>query len=290
MRKLIILCSVFVYLSCQNRSAEPIREFTPEKEYSPVSKNENIYYLLPSPHELIEIVHEEGIQYNDILLNPASLFHNYKTENAIQLNIGVYLADMAYCSLFDQHENIRKYMEVLNKMSRNIYLSESLKSELRGLSKSEYFLLDSLNQLSVKLFYDVTEDLESSNQQKAVSLICSGAYIESLYLSLNSVKNPYLDHNMSKRFAEQQFYFKNMLAYIKEHSGEFNSTDHIEKLEHIEQIYNSMEFSDEQNIRIESSDSNLIVKGGKVYKMDKNTYEALTEKVIALRTDFIQMN
>lgn len=260
---------------------ENINHFEPEST--------NIYYLLPSPQEFLEIIQDEGLRFNGELLNSGNAPSRYNTQTAIKLNIGVYIADIAYCGLFDQPDDLRNYLEALNTLSKNIYFSESLKLELTNLAKKENLSLDSINQISMELFYALIEDLESTDQQEVIALVCAGAYIESLYLSLNSVDGYPAEKNLNKRLGEQQFTFKSMLSYMREYESDNDIAWTIRKLEPIELLYNSMEYTDEKIETVVSSDKQLTVKGGKVYRLDEDTFNSLLSEVTVIRRDFTQM-
>jgi hypothetical protein len=248
---------------------------------------DNVYYVFPSPNELMEIIRESELSFSSELLNSPSNASDYTTKTAIDLNIGVYLADLAYCGLFQRKKEVLLYQEALSRLSSNIYLSTSLKLKLNDLRKQNAASTDSMPEIIEKLFYDIVNDLESNQQQKTVAVICAGSYIESLYISLNSFVEFDPQNPVFLKLAEQQFAFKNMIAYMRQFESNNEIKQLIKQVVEIEKIYNNLNFTQKKISVKHTSDENIIVSGGKVYQIDKLSFEKLLINTKAIRQDFI---
>jgi signal recognition particle GTPase len=173
-------------------------------------------------------------------------------------------------------------------MSNRIYLSPGLKLKLSQMREKGLLTGDSIEYLSGNFFYEIVNDLESSHQQKTVAVICAGAYIESLYLSLKSFEKYDYNSPLFKKLAEQQFAYKNMLAYLRQFENEKEINELVELLRPVEELYSKMHFTDNKLKVEEGSDSTLIISGGKVYKMDELTYIELKNETEKIRLNFLK--
>lgn len=247
----------------------------------------NIYYVFPSPDELMQMISESGAEFSAGLLNKTVNADKYTSQTAVNLNIGISLADLAYCGLFKQNKETKKYIELLSRMSYRIYLSGDLKHKLSNIKDVNFALMDSSEFVFSNLFFEIINDLETSGQGKTVAEISAGAYIESLYLSLHSFENTSKNNPVFKKLAEQQFAFKNMISYLRQFKGEKEIDKLIELLAPIENIYNKMQFTSKSINVSKNADSTIVISGGKVYKMDEETYNSLKIKTSEIRQDFL---
>ena len=67
------------------------------------SKAQNIFYSIPSPIELAQLIQKAGAKYNKDLLNPIKNVSKYMSNTSKALNLGVYGADLSYTSVFDDN-------------------------------------------------------------------------------------------------------------------------------------------------------------------------------------------
>ena len=66
-------------------------------------KAQNIFYSIPSPIELAQLIQRAGAKYNKNLLNSIDNVGKYESNSSKALNLGVYGADLSYTSVFDNN-------------------------------------------------------------------------------------------------------------------------------------------------------------------------------------------
>ncbi len=257
------------------------------KDTVPYSFSSEIVYLSPSPKELIEIIDNTGIVYNENLLHKTSSASSYSEPQSINLNLGVYIADLAYCGLFKQYNDANQILESIVYLSRFVFISPSLKTELLSFASSIQNSFDSLETISSSFYYKIVNDLESSQQHKTVALISSGAYIESLYLTLNSLSSIKNFKDMDQQLGNQQFAFKNLISYIHYIDPEGDLEETVLKLEEIMKIFKEMKVAVEPIKSSVDSSGAISISGGKSYYMDEKSFIEMNSLVNKIRGGII---
>jgi hypothetical protein len=283
----IIGFSAMLVVSCtRNPNTNIVKTEESAKDTVEV-KSDNTYYLFPSPDELLQLIGESGAEFSTDLINSNVSAGKYVTQSARNINIGTYLADLAYCALFQKHTETNTYIDLIGQLSERIYLSPELKAKLNSLKENGIKSIDSASFVSGEFFYNIITDLQSSEQGKTVAEISAGSYVESLYLSLSSFNRYDPKNPVFKHLAEQQFAFKSMLAYCKQFENETEISELIDLLTPIEKIYGKMQFASKKIRVMHQSDSTLVISGGIVYNMNEAAFLELKAEVVKLRLNLI---
>jgi len=94
--------------------------------FEDISHAKQIFYSLPSPLESALLIKSAGASYSETLLNPVNNVGNYTTNKSMALNLGIYITDLSYASLFDQAQTTIKYMEVSKKMADGLGIIDAI--------------------------------------------------------------------------------------------------------------------------------------------------------------------
>jgi hypothetical protein len=285
-----ILFILFVFIpvihSCVNPDQK--KSVSSKENYVPEPDNQNaneqgIYYLYPSPQDLMEFISESNIRFHKDLIFNAKLFEKFNTGSMAKTLIGVYLADLAYCNLLNQNQDARLYLYAVSKLSHNIYLSGNLKTELSQLLENDISSFDSIHEDITNLFYKIKTDLEDSKQHETVSLISAGAYIEALYLIVFSVDFKIMNEDLQNKIGQQQFAFKNFVEYIKSHQDNQIIPHLLPEFERLLKIMNEMKFETEAVESVPAESNKIRITGGSKFRITHDEFKELREIVTNLR-------
>lgn len=291
MKKLnsFLICFLFLLMlsACRGRntdSKQPMdKSFETETEISNVKKAlENIYFLFPSPAEILFTINEGGLVYESELPNSIEKKEMYIKPNEKHLNLGVYMADLSYCALFVRIKETEDYLETIMRMSEELHLSTKIKKDLIEKIKGNANSVDSIASITNEFFFNVMNDLEANNRQSDVTIITTGAYIECLYLTVNQVNNYSKDNLIVMKIAEQKHAFNILYQYSKKH---ISKEELMKSFSFIQQINDAFGLlCSEKAIDIKKDANNhLTIDGGEVIVSSEAEFMSFKENITKIR-------
>jgi len=146
-----------------------------------------IFYSLPSPVETALLLEGSGITFNEEFLNPASKLSKYNTSRDLALNMGVYGADLSFCSLFEQNQKAIHYMAVIKEISEELNIINSINDSLINLLQENMNDKNKVLSILSETFVKSNTYLEENDRNEIAALIIAGGWIEGLYISSNII-------------------------------------------------------------------------------------------------------
>src|ERR1051326_7124116 len=80
----------------------------------------NVFYSIPSPIELTQLIQRAGATYDKDLMNDINNVSKYTTTVQQGLNLGVYGADLSITSMFDKTQESLFYMKCTSSMAKSL--------------------------------------------------------------------------------------------------------------------------------------------------------------------------
>lgn len=190
---LYLACISLVFSSCGSGGEEkPVME--PE-EVSLDEANSNAMgqsllkidkeiFSLPSPVQTAILLKKNAIEYNEDLLNSTESEKRYINRFQKALNMGVYGADLAYLSNFNNTQLKLEYFKVVEKMVNDLDIRNNIDQGLIDRFAANIDRQDSLYALNAELFNAVDRYLKQNEETEIAALILTGGWIEALHLTL----------------------------------------------------------------------------------------------------------
>jgi hypothetical protein len=181
---IITLISTLCLFCCTNKEKKTNKEFDIVLEIEDASLFDNlIYYRFPSPHEIFEYIKLSEIDYKSEAINPASNYDNYLDSYSQTLNMGIYISDLAYITMFDQQEESLEYFEAIHYLSEAIKISAALEDPLLDRLSQNIDNIDSLVIIANDAYKSIVDYLIDNELGNKLALLSIGAFIETLYLT-----------------------------------------------------------------------------------------------------------
>lgn len=140
-------------------------------------------FSIPSPIQLGGVIKNSGAAFNKDILNSPKSTESYIDLVGQSLNLGVYGADLGYCTLYDVQQESISYMKAAQKLSSNLGISdafdfETLKSVERNLDNK-----DSLLYIISNSYRKADDYLQTSDRKHIGALVIVGGWIESMHFA-----------------------------------------------------------------------------------------------------------
>ena len=145
-------------------------------------KFSNTLFSLPSPYQVTMLVRNTGVSFNSNLLNSLENNQNYTSSFDKCVNLGVYGADLAYMSIYEQAPLIVSLFSVIKSLSNDLDLTSAFSKELVERIENNVNNKDSLMNIVSGAYRDMDVYMKETQRQREGSLVLAGGWIESMYI------------------------------------------------------------------------------------------------------------
>ncbi len=152
-----------------------------------IKENSNPYeqYSIPLPIDLFKFLEQEGIFQPDIV-SPLSMKEKYTTQLESALLLGVFTADLAYCTVMNNGQNAIYYSEAASYFANRLSIEDAYGKPYVERLEKNIDNVDSLKIITSEAYAKTCVYLEQKGVYNVLPFVVYGAWIESLYLIINS--------------------------------------------------------------------------------------------------------
>ncbi|MDG1260393.1 MAG: hypothetical protein P8O05_01430, partial [Flavobacteriales bacterium] len=179
---------------------------------SKLVKLDSEIFSLPSPVQTAVLLSKSEIPYNDALLNPVAKVNSYMNQSSQALNLGVYGADLAYLSNYNNAQLKLDYFKVVEDLATELNIRNNIDQSLIDRFASNIDNRDSLYKLNANLFKAADQYLKQNDEEEVAALVLSGGWIEALHLSMQAAES---NDAMRNRIGEQGTAVRSIVNLLK---------------------------------------------------------------------------
>lgn len=214
-----------------------------DKFQEQVNRVKIIFYNIPSPLEMSDLMQRANLDFNADILNPLDNIDKYTSTKNKALNLGVYGADLSYARLYDQIQESINYLAGIRKLSEELGVPQV--EGAFSLSRLEENInnRDSLLLIITDVYANADIYLKENERSGTAALIIAGGWIEALYISTNIINEEDLNAEIVERIAEQKFSVENLISLLKIHyEGDETLNEIFILLDELKLAYDEIEF------------------------------------------------
>lgn len=221
---LVISCLMLFAVACnttqkktddniKNQAIKPVGD-TVE---SHLLKFNNTLFSVPSPYQAALLIQEEEIPYNEKVLNHSSNTKYYQSSFQKSINLGVYGADLAYISLYEQTSDAINYFSVIKQLAEELDLLGAF--DQKTVERIEHNLgnKDSLLNILGSTYRKADGYFKDNQQEHLACLVIAGGWIESMYL-LTQLTDEGSNAHIKQRIGENKKPLQNLLQLLAPYS------------------------------------------------------------------------
>ncbi len=250
-------------------------------------RERTIFYTLPTPLEMSEILETSNSSFQPDLLTPIDDIDKYFTISNQSMVIGMLGVDIGYIKLFEQNQYLLNYLAATNNLATKIGIpTEQINKAVELFEKNE-----EQKQVIVKLldnlFDQANKYLTSNNRESAANLILLGGWVEALYLACNLQKQEWNNKTLVNKIAEQKFTLNILLELLEPNKKNEDISGFIDQLVTLQDTYKNVDI---EKLK-EMQDSNTTIIKGDGQRMAYLTEEQLDDicdMVSYMRTKIIE--
>jgi hypothetical protein len=219
--RIVIVMTVIFLASCKGGNKSPDQDQLALDSINRELLASNIkqaLYPLPTPFEITKMLDDIGAVYLSKNLNNPDKVDKYITENSKAINIGIYAADLAYASTYQQQQDIQTYLTSIKSLADQLGIAYDYEKLLSEEYKAKFENKDSLTSIVSNTIFDTYQFLDQkSNPDLAVNMI-TGLWVELMYLATNISENSYNYSGMVNIIAGQKSSYEKVLDLLASRS------------------------------------------------------------------------
>jgi len=143
-------------------------------------------YGIPLPIDLFKYLVAEDIPYNIDLLVPIENMDKYTKETKQAMALGVYSADIAYCSLYKRQQEVVGYFNCAFKLADKLDISEGFNFRYVERMENNVNSADSLSNIAAESYWKACNYLSDNEKNNILPFVIYGGWVESQYLTIAS--------------------------------------------------------------------------------------------------------
>ena len=292
---LIMLAAVSVMAaSCSNQSsknhAKDIDLMSGQNidSLSQTIKFSNTLFSLPSPYQLTMLVRKSGVSFNSNLLNSVENNQNYTSNFDKCVNLGVYGADLAYMSIYQQAPLIVGQFSVIKGLSNDLDLTSAFSKELVERVENNVDNQDSLMNIVSGAYRDMDVYMKETQRQREGALVLAGGWIESMYI-LSQLTVESKSEALAQRIGESRQPLDNLIKILSPYYHDVPEIESLlDELVELADIFSGVESQYTYVVpEIDAEKKMTIVKSVTKIIISDDVLNEITEKVSVIRESLI---
>ncbi len=285
----ILLLTAFTGCKYQNAERGKIdgKDVTNADQLNEVKE---IYYRFPAPDEMLNFIDREKLDFDDGILLPVEKAKTYLDSKAQEMNLGVYIADLAYITLFQRQKEALMYFQVIYGLSEKIRISSAFDLDMIRRYEDNIKNIDSLKALGDEALTDIANYLAKNDKEKIFAAISIGGFVESLYLAFELCGDFSEDNMIVQRISDQKLVLENLINYAQEYQNDQNVAEALEIIRPIRIIYNEMRSSATDTKVTKDESGKLIITGGEKMIITQEQFNLLKTTTRQIRTKITEIN
>ncbi len=291
-----LVCLILIFLalnnSCIYQSRQKRDKTNSNDSIKSSSKDnaylESVYYRFPTPNEVFGFINNEKLKYDPTLLNPKENADKYLDSKSQTLNLGVYISDLAYITLFEAYNKSIEYYGQIHSLSEKVRITSAYDLAVTKRIEKNLLNLDSLKNISSDSYSSMVEYLIVNNREKSLALIAAGAYIECFYIAFNLAGKYNKNNPMIIKIVDLKYAFENLFSYLQIYSDDETVKSVALKFGKLNSIFGKLKEKSLGKTTVKQDENgNLIIGGGSKLQIDSMVFDDLKSEVFKLRKEIV---
>jgi hypothetical protein len=253
----LVIVAVVVFSSCKGKGktteSDQVVSDSLNKTLLATEVGE-VLYPLPTPFEMTKMLNDIGATYSTKNLNSTTKVDKYYKENQKAVNLGIYGADLAYVSTYQQQQDIQVYLNAIKKLADQLGITYDYSKLLSDEYKEKFNNKDSLTKIVTNTIYDTYYYLDQkSNPDLAVTMV-TGMWVELMYIGTNISQDSYNYTGLVNIISKQKASYEKVMELLSGRNANADIKSLETKLQPLKPAFDKVEAG------LSEADYNLILQ------------------------------
>ncbi|MGQ7868550.1 hypothetical protein [Sunxiuqinia sp. sy24] len=257
---------VFGFSSCTGNKKE--KKTDPKFVEETIKEEiEEYSYPIASAFDVANMLNEIEASYIVGISSDAEKAPSYFSEKERAINLGIYTADLAYATTYNQKTDVQDYFKASEILVRELDLTSAFNENLADNIEANLDNKDQLVDIITGMFQNAYSYLNQQGRTEVSYLVLSGTVIEGLYLTTHISENTFQNPKLIEAILFQK--------------------EPLMKLENMMKTYKDSELLSDVYADIVSINAIYALEEGTT-SMTKEQVVKLTDLLTSIRTKFVQ--
>lgn len=244
-------------------------------------------FSIPSPIQTAVLIKEVGANFDSEMLNDAGKAASYSTRVQRSLNLGIYGADLAYITMYDQTQAAVSYLNATRKIADELGVASAFDESLLNRFQANLGNKDSLLVLVADAYRSSDNYLKNNEREDVGSLILAGGWIEALFFATKVAKSS--NHpDVNRRIAEQKNTLENLIKLLQKNNNNEEFAEIVDELINLYSLFEEVEYLYSfQKPTTDAEKKLTVINSTSDVKISPEQLEAINQKVVEIRNIII---
>jgi hypothetical protein len=261
-----------------------------EQTMEQIKSAEKVFNALPTPLEVAQLIKEAGAKFDATLLNPVENKSNYTTSKSMALNLGTFVCDLSFASMYDETSLLVNYMEAAEDMATGLGILDAIDETTIERLEQNINNRDVIMEIVSETFLNSQAYLEDDEQHAVAATIITGGFIEGLYISTNMVdmKN-YRGNKLVATIADQKMSVDDMIRLLETYTDNTAIRELLGPIRELKVLFDRIERSAEPSTAEYNEQTRMTeISGASKSEIKQDTFIAIKDKVAEIRNSYVK--
>ena len=205
------------FYSCGNRSQKNSNEPAEISDALIEQEVEEYIYPLPSAFEVTDMLNEIEASYIFDIANDPENTGRYFTEKNRAINLGIYIADLAYATTYNQTSEVQDYFRATEQLTRELDLTAAFTDDLPEQISDNINNKEKLIDIVTNVFQNAYSFLNKQGRTELSYLVLAGTVYEGLYLTTHISENTFQNPRLIETILFQKQHIRELGEMMEEY-------------------------------------------------------------------------
>ena len=248
----------------------------------------NIFYNVPSPLVVSNILRAMDLPYNPDLLNSVSNVENYLTQADMAINTGIFGADLCYIRIYQQYQDAAKYLAALKGLTQQLGIPEEEKRISVKRLEENIQNQDSLVNIISQIYSNSDSYLKENDRGGTAALIIFGGWVETLYLATNILDPQNPRKELVDLILQQKHSIRNMIGLLNQYPKEKRISELLPHLKELQHKFNEVRNRKKNIPSVQKTPGKTVIRNKSKYKASPEFLKEIKDLNNKLRDIMVQ--
>ena len=261
-----------------------------EQTMEQIKSAEKVFNALPTPLEVAQLIKEAGASFDATLLNPVENKSNYTTSKSMALNLGIYVCDLSFASMYDETSLLVNYMESAEDMATGLGIIDAIDETTIEKLEQNINNRDVIMEIVSETFLNSQAYLEDDEQHAVAATIITGGFLEGLYISTHMVDmKSFKGNKLVGTIADQKMSVDDLIRLLETYNDNTAIQELLGPIRELKTIFDKVERSSTPAAtKYDNKTGVTEITGAAISEINQETFLAIKAKVAEIRNNFVK--
>ena len=238
--------------SCSSNSTK--NESTQAAEETIKKEIKDYAYPIPSAFEITGMLNDIEASYMVGMTNDPTKAESYFSEKDKAINLGIYTADLAYATTYNQKSDIQNYFKASETLVRELDFTAAFDQDMADQIDANMDNKDKLVEIVTNMFQNAYSFLNEQGRTELSYLVLTGTVFEGLYLTTHISENTFQNPKIIEAILFQKTPLAELAAMMETYKDSEILSEVYQDIQSINAVYaleeGSTSMSENQVIRL----------------------------------------